>query len=162
MVLAEAKRPKLSRRKRARAKKTLEHVFDTVVTNIETDPFLRNHLFLKRADKNRICIGPYTILKNSLNMFDIMKHNEQLYTNLYVFDAAIAIVESLNSDRQRFLPIIIEAEEEYARNVDEMRFFKHMINANTENKSVFEDRYQEVKDRAAHALERIKKFRLVK
>lgn len=162
MGSAEAKRPKLSRRNRARAKKTLEHVFDTVVTNIETDPFLRNHLFLKKADKNRIRVGPYTISKNNLNMFDVMKNNEMLYTNLYVFDAAMAIVETLNANRVRFLQDIIDAEKEYAHNIDEMRFFKHMITTNTESNPVFEDRYREVKDRAEHALERIKKFRLVK
>lgn len=155
--------PKLSRRKRARAKKTLESAFDTVVTNIGDDPFLRNHLFLKRADKNQLKIGSYTIVKNDLNLFDILnKHNERIHTNLYVFDAAISIVESLNSNRERFIADILKAEEQYARNVSEMRGFKHMILMNTENKSVFEHRYVEVKDRAQHALDTIKKFRLVK
>ena len=163
MASVAPRNPKLSRRKRAKAKKTLESVLDTVVTNIGTDPFLRNHLFLARADKNRLSIGNYTIVKNDADLFDIInKQSEKVYSNLYVFDAALAIVESLNSNRQRFIADILKAEEEYSRNVNEMRGFKHMILMNTENKSVFEHRYIEVKDRAQHALDTIKKFRLVK
>jgi hypothetical protein len=163
MALAETKSRKLSRRKKARAKRTLETVLDTVVAGIGNDPFLRNHLFIKKTDSNHLSVGSYTIVRNDCNLFDVFdKQKQKIYSNLYVFDAAMALVEALNANRKTFLPIILEAEETYARNVNDMKLFKHMMSLKNENIDIYEDRYIMVRQRAEHALEQIKKFRLTK
>ena len=162
MVSVETKKTKLSRRKKARAKRTLETAFDSIVTNVQSDPFFRNHLFLKKAKNGEITVGNYRVVRNENGFYDVYNRNELAHKNLYVFDAAIALVENLNTEKHRFIPIILEAEEAYAKNVNDMRFFKHMINANTENKEIYEHRYYTVKQRADANLETIKKFRLVK
>lgn len=161
-MLVETKKPKLSRRKRAKAKRTLETAFDTVVTNIGTDAFLRNHLFLQKAKNGEITVGHYKITRNELGLYDVYDRKEMAYKNLYVFDAAMALVENLNMGRSRLIPMILEAEESYAKNVNDLRFFKHMIEMNTDNKEIFEHRYNMVRQRAEANLETIKKFRLVK
>lgn len=160
--MVETKKPKLSRRKKARAKRALETALNTVVTNIGTDPFLRNHLFLKKAKDGEVIIGHYKIIRNENGFYDVYDRKELAYKNLYVFDAALALVENLNMEKHRFIPAILSAEAEYARNVNDLRFFRHMIDTKTENGCIFEDRYRLVKQRADAALETIKKFRLVK
>lgn len=162
-MLAETKSRKLSRRKKAKAKRTLETALDKVVTEIGHDPFLRNHLFIKKTDSNHLTVGGYTIARNDSGFFDISdKKGDLLYTNLYVFDAAMAIVECLNMKRMQFVKEILEAEESYARNVNDMRLFRHMMSLKTENTDIYEDRFIMVKQRAEQALNQIKKFRVAK
>ena len=160
--MVETKKPKLSRRKKAKAKRTLETAFNTIITNIGTDPFLRNHLFLQKAKNGEITVGHLRIVRNENGFYDVYDRRELAHKNLYVFDAAMALVENLNMGKHRFIPMILEAEETYAKNVNDLRFFKHMIDTNSENKEIYQHRYRLVKQRADAALEAIKKFRLVK
>lgn len=162
MALVEERKPKLSRRKKAKAKRSLETVLDAVVTGIQNDPFLRNHLFLKKARDGALTIGHYKIVRNDLGLYDVYERQELVYRNLYVFDAAMALVENLNTNKKKFVAMILDAEETYVRNINDMRFFKHLLMTTKENHEVYEDRYQLVRQRAEVALETIKKFRLVK
>ena len=97
--LAETKRNKLSRRKKAKARDTLRKAFASVVSEIDNDAFLRNHLFLEKADENKLIVGGYIIVKKDNGWFDIYKKNlsNLEYKDVFIFDAAMAIVESLNA-----------------------------------------------------------------
>jgi len=83
---------------------------------------------------------------------------------VFIFDAAMAIVESLNSGRGDRVEAILEAEEQYANNYTEMQVFKNAyrktIETSPDDAHVFEDRYAIVKNRARIALEEIRKFRI--
>ena len=165
MASAVAKSNKLSRRKRAKAKQTLNKAFLTVVSSIETDTFLRNHLFTQKAAKNKIAVGLYIIVKNDDNMFDIYKKNMDniVHKNIMLFDAAMAIVESYNMKNSASVKRVLEVEEEYARNYMEMRHFdnayRNAVKKNDETAGVFEDRYIIAKYRARHARELLRGFR---
>jgi hypothetical protein len=164
-ALAAAKNNKLSRRKRAKAKQTLNKAFLTVVSGIETDTFLRNHLFTQKAAKNKIAVGLYIIVKNDEHMFDIYKKNMNnlVHKDIMLFDAAMAIVESYNMKNSTSVKKVIEVEEEYARNYMEMRHFenayKNAVENNDDNACVFEDRYTIAKYRAKQARELLRGFR---
>ena len=54
MVASDApKRSKLSRRKKAKARQTLNKAFMTVLSELENDTFLKNHLVSERKAKNK-------------------------------------------------------------------------------------------------------------
>lgn len=160
-----ATRNKLSRRKTAKAKQTLNKAFLTVMSEIENDTFLRNHLFLQKGTKNKIAVGLYIITKNKDEMYNIYKKNMNnlVHENIMVFDAAMAIVESLNMKNENSAKMILEIEEEYARNYMEMMHFKNAYNhaKNQEDNSlgIFEDRYDIAKYRAKAAREKLRGFR---
>ena len=163
---ATKKTNKLSRRKKAKAKNTLRKAFFTVVNEIDNDAFLRNHLFSSKVAKNKIVVGGYIIVKTNDACFDVYKKNLKnlVYENVYIFDAAMAIVESLNAGYDERVKLILEAEEQYANNYTEMQIFKNAyrnaIETDPDNAHVFEDRYAIVKNRARIALEEIRKFRI--
>lgn len=155
---------KLSRRKKAKARQTLNKAFMTVISEIENDTFLRNHLFLQKGTKNKIAIGNYIIAKNKNGMFDIYKKNMKnlKHKDIMVFDAAMAIVESLNMNNERSAQMVIEVEDEFARNYMDMLHFKNAYNHSIkegEDAGVFEDRYIIAKYKAINARDKLKGFR---
>lgn len=160
-----ATRNKLSRRKKAKAKQTLNKAFLTVMSEIENDTFLLNHLFLQKGAKNRIAVGAYIITKNKCGMFNIYRKNLDtlVHENIMVFDAAMAIVESLNMKNEESVKRVLEVEEEYARNYMEMLHFKNAYNHAKKNDDaslgIFEDRYDIAKYRAGIAREKLRGFR---
>ena len=156
---------KLSRRKKAKARQTLHKAVWAVMSEIENDTFLRNHLFLQKGTKNKIAIGNYIIAKNKDSMFDIYKKNMQnlKHKNIMVFDAAIAIVESLNMNNKKSVQMILEVEDEFARNYMEMLHFKnaytHAIEMNDNSAEIFENRYTIAKYKATDARDKLRGFR---
>ncbi len=158
-------RNKLSRRKKAKAKQTLNKAFLTVMSEIENDRFLRNHLFLQKGTKNKIAVGLYIITKNKDEMYNIYKKNMSnlVHENIMVFDAAMAIVESLNMKNENSANSILEVEEEFARNYMEMMHFKNAYNHAKDHGDnslgIFEDRYDIAKYRAQAAREKLRGFR---
>lgn len=163
---AGTKKNKLSRRKKAKAKTTLHKVVFAVMNEIDNDAFLRNHLFLAKTAKNKLVVGGYIIVKTDNALFDVYKKdlNNLIHEKLFIFDAAMAIVESLNAGHNERVKIILEAEEEYANNYTEMQIFKNAyqnaMDTDPDNAHVFEDRFVIVKNRAKIALEEIRKFRI--
>ena len=159
-----ATRNKLSRRKKAKAKQTLNKAFLTVMSEIENDTFLRNHLFLQKRTKNKIAVGSYIITKNKDEMYNIYKKNMSnlIHENIMVFDAAMAIVEALNMKNETSAKHILEIEEEYARNYMEMMHFKNAYNHAKDHEDnslgIFEDRYDIAKYRAKAARELLRGF----
>jgi len=157
---------KLSRRKKAKAKNTLRRAVFSVVNEIDNDAFLRNHLFTSKVAKNKLVVGGYIVVKTETACFNVYKKNLQnlVYKNVFIFDAAMAIVESLNAGYEDRVETILEAEEQYANNYTEMQIFKNAyrnaIETDPDNAHVFEDRYAIVKNRARIALEEIRKFRI--
>jgi len=158
---------KLSRRKKARAKKTLHKAFFSVISEIDHDPFLRSHLFLNKPSKNRLVVGGYIVTKHD-SVYDVYKKNldNLLHKDLYSFDAAMAIAESLNTGNEKRVLEIIKIEQEYADAYNDMMIFKHSykysIEHNMDNAGVFEDRYVIASAKARKALEAIKRFRIVR
>ena len=165
VALAVQRKNKLSRRKKAKARQTLNKAFLTVLSEIEKDTFLRNHLVSERKAKDKIAIGSYIIVKNKQGMFDIYKKNmkNRVHQDIMVFDAAMAIVESLNMRNTASTKMVLEVEEEYARNYMEMLHFenayKHALKTGDDNAAVFEDRYVIAKFRAKTAREKLRGFR---
>lgn len=163
---ATKKTNKLSRRKKAKAKNTLHKAIFSVMNEIDNDPFLRNHLFSSKIAKNKIVVGGYIIVKTDEACFNVYKKNLKnlVYENVFIFDAAIAIVESLNAGYTDRVEKILEAEEAYANNYTEMQIFKNAYKNAMEtdpgNAHAFEDRYIIVKNRAKIALKEIRKFRI--
>ena len=163
---AGAKKNKLSRRKKAKAKTTLKKAFFSVMSEIDNDAFLRNHLFLAKAAKNKLVVGGYIIVKTKNALFDVYKKdlNNLVFKQVFIFDAAMAIVESLNAGHDKRVEVILRAEEEYANNYTEMQIFKNAyknaLETDPDNAHVFEDRFSIVKNRARIALEEIRKFRI--
>lgn len=163
--LVAPRKNKLSRRKKAKAKQTLNKAFLTVLSEIEKDTFLRNHLVSQKKAKGKIAVGSYIIVRNKNNMFDIYKKNMKnlIHKDIMVFDAAMAIVESLNMKNQKSAKMVIEVEEEYARNYMEMLHFQNAYNHARENDdeslSIFEDRYDIAKNKAKIAREKLRRFR---
>lgn len=164
-VSGAVKKNKLSRRKTAKAKQTLNKAVLTVVSGIEKDTFLRNHLFTQKAAKNKIAVGLYIIAKNRESMFNIYKKNMSnlVHKNIMLFDAAMAIVEAYNMKNEISVKRILEVEEEYANNYMEMRHFenayRNAIKTKGNNAAVFEDRYVIALYRARKARELLKGFR---
>lgn len=136
------------------------------MNEIDNDAFLRNHLFSSKIAKNKIVVGGYIIVKTKDACFDIYKKNmeNRVYKDVYIFDAAMAIVESLNAGYDDRVKTILEAEEQYANNYTEMQIFKcayrNAMETDPDNAHVFEDRFAIVKNRARIALEEIRKFRI--
>lgn len=163
---ATKKTNKLSRRKKAKAKNTLHKAIFSVMNEIDNDPFLRNHLFSSKVAKNKIVVGGYIIVKTDEACFNVYKKNLKnlVYENVFIFDAAIAIVESLNAGYTDRVEKILEAEEAYANNYTEMQMFKNAyknaMETDPSNAHAFEDRYVIVKNRAKIALKEIRKFRI--
>lgn len=157
---------KLSRRKKAKAKNTLHKAIFTVMNEIDNDPFLRNHLFSSKIAKNKIAVGGYIVVKTDNACFNVYKKDLKhlIYENMFIFDAAMAIVESLNAGYTSHIKAILEAEEQYANNYTEMQIFKNAyknaIESNPGSEHVFEDRYIMAKNRAKIALKEIRKFRI--
>ena len=89
-----------------------------------------------------------------------------LYKDLYSFDAAMAIAESLNTKNERRAEEIVELEEEYAKHRNDMRIYKlrynEHIKTNPDDAWAFEDRYVISSYRARKALRELKRFRIVK
>ena len=157
---------KLSRRNKAKAKNTLRRAFFSVVNEIDNDAFLRNHLFTSKVAKNKLVVGGYIVVKTKTACFNVYKKNLQnlIHEEVFIFDAAMAIVESLNAGYADRVEAILEAEEQYANNYTEMQIFKNAyrktIETSPDDAHVFEDRYAIVKNRARIALEEIRKFRI--
>lgn len=157
---------KLSRRKKAKAKNTLHKAIFTIMNEIDNDAFLRNHLFSSKVAKNKLVVGGYIIVKTEDARFNVYKKDLKnlVYENVFIFDAAMAIVESLNAGYTDRVKEILEAEEQYANNYTEMQIFKNAyknaIETDPGNEHVFEDRYIIVKNRARVALKEIRKFRI--
>lgn len=157
---------KLSRRKKAKAKTTLKKAFFLVINEIDNDSFLRNHLFLAKTAKNKLVVGGYIIVKTKDAYFNVYKKDldNLIYKNIFIFDAAMAIVEALNTGYEKRVEIILEAEKAYANNYMEMQIFKtaykNAVKTDIGNAHVFEDRYMIVKNRARLALKEIRKFRI--
>jgi len=166
--LAEARKNKLSRRKKAKAKDTLRKAFASVVSEIDNDAFLRNHLFLEKVSKDKLVVGGYIIVKTDNGWFDVYKKNMSnlAYKDVFIFDAAMAIVESLNAGYDDRVEVILEAENRFANNYTDMQVFKnaykHAIETNPDDAHTFEDRYAVVKSRARTALREIRKFRIAR
>lgn len=158
---------KLSRRKKARAKKTLNKAFVRVMSEIENDQFLRSHLFLNKPEKNKLVIGGYVVVKNENELYDVYKKksNNLLYENLYCFDAAMAIVESFNAGYPKRVEEILDLERDYMNNRNDMKIFKYHYELSLKgeernNAWIYEDRYLIATNRARIALEEIKRFRI--
>lgn len=155
---------KLSRRKKAKAKQTLNKAFLTVLSEIENDTFLKNHLVSERKAKDKLAVGSYIIVKNKGGLFDIYKKNMRnlVHKDIMVFDAALAVVEALNMKREKSAQKILEVECEYANNYMEMLHFKNAFNnalkTGEDNAGVFEDRYVIAKYRARNAREQLRGF----
>ena len=138
------------------------------MNEIDNDAFLRNHLFLAKAAKNKLVVGGYIIVKTENAWFDIYKKNldNLIHKDLFIFDAAMAIVESLNAGHNNRVELILTAEEQYANNYMEMQIFKNAyknaIETDPNNAWTFEDRYAIVKNRAKTALKEIRKFRIAR
>lgn len=164
--LVEARKNKISRRKKAKARDTLRKAFASVVSEIDNDAFLRNHLFLGRASKDKLIVGGYIVVKTENDWFDIYKKNMSnlLYKDVFVFDAAMAIVESLNTGRDKHVKEILDAEKKLANNYMDMQIFrnayKNAMETSPDDAHTFEDRYVIVKNRAKEALREIRKFRI--
>jgi len=162
---AVAKKNKLSRRKKAKAKDTLNKAVYSVVKEIKDDTFLRSHLFSHKVAKDKLVVGAYIIVKNKDERFDIYKKNldNLMYENLYLFDAAMALVESLNIKNDKRTAVILETEEEYAHNYMEMEFFrqayKNAVKEGQGNECSFEDRYMIAKNKAEIARDMLAGFR---
>jgi hypothetical protein len=98
-------------------------------------------------------------------MYNIYKKNMSnlIHENIMIFDAAMAIVESLNMNNEKGAIAVLEVEEEYARNYMEMMHFKNAYNyaKNQEDNSlgIFEDRYDIAKYKAKAAREKLQGFR---
>ena len=162
---AATKKNKLSRRKKAKAKQTLNKAFLTIIDEIENDTFLRNHLVSEKKAKDKIAVGSYLIARNKDGMFNIYKKNMRnlVHKDIMVFDAAIAVVESLNMENKNAVEKVLEVEAEYANNYMEMLHFKnafdHAIKVDDVNAWVFEDRYILAKSKAKVAREKLRGFR---
>lgn len=165
--LAETRKNKLSRRKKAKARQSLNKAFLTVLSEIEHDTFLRSHLFSQRAAKDKLIVGAYIIVKNKDKMFDVYKKNMRNleYKDIMLFDAAIALVEALNMNNQLSVKKVVETEKEYAKNYMETVYFKNAYNyavkEENDNAEVFEDRYIIAKRRAEAARNQLRGFRTV-
>lgn len=165
---AVAEKNKLSRRKKARAKKTLHRALVTVLSEIESDQFLRSHLFLNRPDRNKLVVGGYIVTKEADELYNVYKKNlnNLKYENLYSFDAAMAIAESLNNKNKGRVKQIVDLENEYAKHRNDMRTYKLMYNkyidSEPNNAWVYEDRYMIASNRARKALRELKRFRIVR
>jgi hypothetical protein len=162
MESVEARKNKLSRRKKAKAKDTLYKAFATVVSEIDSDGFLRNHLFLEKSASGRLAVGGYIIVKTDNGWYDVYKKNmsNRVYKDLFIFDAAMAVVESLNAGHEERVKLILAAEEQFANNYTEMQIFRNAYK--NDHEPVFEDRYIIVKHRARMALKEIRKFRIAR
>jgi len=167
-VSAEARKNKLSRRKKAKAKDTLYHAFATVVSEIDNDAFLRNHLFLERIAEDKLVVGGYIIVKTDDGWFDVYKKNmsNRIHKDVFIFDAAMAVVEALNMGREDRVKLILKAEDQYANNIMEMHIFKNAyknaMKMNPDDAHAFEDRFIIVKNRARIALKEIRKYRIAR
>ena len=165
--LVAAARNKLSRRKKARAKKTLNKAFVRILSEIDNDQFLRSHLFLNKPQQNKLVVGGYIVTKEERDVYNVYKKNLKnlLYKDLYSFDAAMAIAESLNARREERVERILEAEQEYANAYNDMMIFKYQytyaLENNTGNECVYEDRYVLASEKAKKALKEVKRFRIV-
>ena len=163
--LVVAERNKLSRRKKARAKRTLHQAFVRVLSEIDRDQFLRSHLFLNKPSKDKLIVGGYIVTKHD-DVYNVYKKNldNLLYENLYSFDAAMAIAESLNSKLEERVKEVVEIENDYADAYNDMMIFKNQykfaIEKKTGNAAVFEDRYVLASERARRALMKLKRFRI--
>ena len=164
--VAIKKTNRLSRRKKAKAKNTLHKAIFSVMNEIDNDAFLRNHLFSAKVAKNKLIVGGYIIVKTEDARFNVYKKNLRnlVYENVFIFDAAMAIVESLNAGYIDRIKDILEAEEQYANNYTEMQIFKqafeNRIKTDSNDAYIFEDRFIIVKNRARIALKEIRKFRI--
>lgn len=138
------------------------------MNEIDNDAFLRNHLFLAKTAENKLVVGGYIIVKTENAWFDVYKKNldNLIHKDLFIFDAAMAIVESLNAGYNDRVELILKAEEQYANNYMEMQIFKNAyknaMETDPNNAWAFEDRYVIVKNRAKIALEEIRKFRIAR
>ena len=163
-----AERNKLSRRKKARAKQTLHKAFAGVLTEIDRDQFLRSHLFLNKPAKDKLVVGGYIVTKQEHEVYNVYKKNlnNLLHKDLYSFDAAMAIAESLNAGHDDRVQEIINEEQRYADAYNDIMSFKYQhkyaIENNTGNAGVFEDRYVLACEKARKALKAIKRFRIAR
>lgn len=162
---AVQRKNKLSRRKKAKAKDTLNKAVYSVIKEIKDDTFLRSHLFSHKVAKDKLVVGAYIIVKNKDERFNIYKKNLEnlLYENLFLFDAAMALVESLNMKNDRRTQVILDTEIEFAHYYMEMQYFKQAYNNAVKegqgNEWAFEDRYLIVKNKAESARDKLRGFR---
>lgn len=156
---------KLSRRKKARAKKTLHTAITAMFDELKTDTLLRNYLFLERPTKNTLVIGAHIIVKTEDGHYNIYRKNldQLIYENVFTFDAALALVESLNVQDHKKLAKILEVEQEYVNYFMEVRHFKNAydnaVRNKTGNEGVFQDRYAIAKNKANIALDVLRSYR---
>lgn len=138
------------------------------MNEIENDAFLRSHLFLNKPEKNKLSVGGYIVTKEENDVYNVYKKNlsNLLYENLYSFDAAMAIAESLNANKAGRIKDILEAEEEYVDRYNDMMSFKYHYKLAKENKTgnewIYEDRYIVASQRAKKALEGVRRFRIAR
>lgn len=164
-ALVVPEKNKLSRRKKARAKKTLHKAIFKVMSEIDGDPFLRSHLFLNKPAKNKIVVGGYIVTKEDDHLYNVYKKNMQnlMHESLYSFDAAMAIAESLNAGRNQQVKRIVELEQEYAKHYNDLMIYKNRYNAlkrGDQDTWIYEDRYIISSVRARNVLKEIKRFRI--
>ena len=159
-------RNKLSRRKKARAKRTLHKAFEGVLSEIDSDQFLRSHLFLNRPHKNKLVVGGYIVVKQDNSTYNVYKKNMQnlLYEKLYSFDAAMAIAESLNAGKNSNVAKILREEEIYMQAYNDIIIYRYQYNAAIQNKSgneaILEDRYILAVEKAKAAHRNLRRFRI--
>jgi hypothetical protein len=162
--MQNARRNKLSRRKKAKAKQTLEKAVNNIVTDLEKDALLKNRLFLKKPSDSKIVVGNFTVEKTKSGQYNVLHKGAPLYRDLYAFDAAMAIVEALNIKNTSRALSVLKLEEEYCKNYLDMQSFRRAIErlktTDKNHAAIYEDRYIVVKQRALIALENIKRFRI--
>lgn len=168
MDLVEPKKNKLSRRKKARAKRTLYKAFAGIANEIENDQFLRSYLFFYKPAKNKLVVGGYIVSKNSNDTYNVYKKTSEnlLHENLYSFDAAMAIAESLNAGHENRVQEILKLEQEYTNAYNDMAVYKYQYKYSLANDSkgsgIYEDRYGLAAETARRAAKNIRRFRIAK
>lgn len=138
---------------------------DSFFNHLEDDPVLRNYLFLSKENSNSIKLGKYKIVKSSRETYDIIfaDTNKIVYKDIYLFDAAMALVENMNLKRKHYVDEIVKLEQSYCNYYNELLHLDYSIKQNSGDvAAIFENRYELAKIRLEKTAEKIRRFRILK
>lgn len=150
----QPKDPKSSNQIRAKFKAAAHNSLERAVKSSHVKNFLLAH----KPSSQHLIIGKYCIVRHQDQTFSVIDHTKKvIHSNLYLFGAALAIVENLNCDHTHFVEQVVDLEKRYCQLYTELELLKRAA----QNNSCLWPRVDIIKEKLASIKRQIHRFVLV-
>lgn len=113
-------------------KHQLKRAMNHALTSAVEQSHVKNYLLASKTNNGTLILGKYVIVKNHNQTHTVFDHNQHaLYENLYLFEAALAIVENLNRNQKHFAEQVVDLEQRYCQLYIELELLRQAAQHNS-------------------------------